>query len=143
MKVAQLLKSKGEFVATIPPNSSVREALAELARHRVGALVVSVDGTTPAGIVSERDVVRQIHESGAEILEGPVSAIMSTELQCVAPDDKVEALMSMMTTHRIRHVPVLRDGKLAGIVSIGDVVKSRLDELQDDNRALIDYIQAR
>ncbi len=143
MKVAQLLKGKGDFVATIPPDATVKDALAELAHHRVGALVVSADGVKPNGIVSERDVVRKIHESGPEILDGPVSEIMSSELQCAAPDDQIDTLMSMMTTHRIRHVPVLRDGNLAGIISIGDVVKSRLDELQDDNRALIDYIQAR
>lgn len=143
MKVAQLLKGKGEFVATISPDASVKEALAELAHHRVGALVVSADGVKPTGIVSERDVVRKIHESGPGILDGPVSEIMSSEVQCAAPDDKLDTLMSMMTTHRIRHVPVLREGNLAGIISIGDVVKFRLDELQDDNRALIDYIQAR
>jgi CBS domain-containing protein len=143
MKIAQLLKDKGDFVATISPEATVTEALAELDRQKIGALVVSSDGSRPVGIVSERDVVRRINDSGAGILDGPVSAIMSTELQCASPDDKVESLMSTMTTHRIRHVPVLNDGQLAGIVSIGDVVKSRLDELEDDNRALIDYIHAR
>jgi CBS domain-containing protein len=143
LKIAQLLKNKGDFVATVSPDATVREAVAELARHKVGALVVSADQRVPVGIISERDVVRRLHAPGPEMLDGPVSAIMSTEVRSTSPDDEVESLMVLMTRHRIRHVPVLVDGQLAGIVSIGDVVKSRLDELQDDNRALIDYIQAR
>jgi CBS domain-containing protein len=143
LKIAQLLKEKGGFVATVPPETTVRDVLAELARHQVGALVVSADGETPCGIISERDVVRRLHDRGAEILDGAVSDIMSTDVQSAGPDDEVDSLMALMTGHRIRHVPVLRDGALVGIVSIGDVVKSRLDELKDHNRALIDYIHAR
>jgi CBS domain-containing protein len=143
MRIQALLRQKGDFVATVRPDASVREALAELARHQIGALVVSLDGRTPLGIVSERDVVRRLDDWGAEVLDRQVSSIMSSSLHTCAPGDEVESLMETMTTHRIRHVPVLRDGQLAGIVSIGDVVKSRVGELEEDRRALVDYINAR
>ncbi len=143
MKIEELLRRKGDFVATIRPDASVSEAIAELARHGIGALVVSEDGRTPQGIVSERDVVRRLNDSGPAILDGPVAAIMSSTLRCCVPEDEVESLMATMTTHRIRHLPVLQRGALAGIVSIGDVVKSRTDELEEERRALVDYIYAR
>lgn len=143
MRIDVVLQQKGQAVASIRPGASVREALAELARHGIGALVVSSDGRTPEGMVSERDVVRALDRSGATILEGPVSSIMSTDLQTCSPDDEVETLMAIMTRYRIRHVPVLRDGALAGIVSIGDVVKNRMDELEEDRKALVDFIYAR
>ena len=143
MRIDVVLQQKGQAVASIRPGASVREALAELARHGIGALVVSSDGRTPEGMVSERDVVRALDRSGATILEGPVSSIMSTDLQTCSPDDEVETLMAIMTRYRVRHVPVLRDGALAGIVSIGDVVKNRMDELEADRRALVDFIYAR
>jgi CBS domain-containing protein len=143
MRVAKLLRNKGDFVATVQPDSSVKSALADLARYGVGALIVSSDGRTPEGIVSERDVVRRLNDTGDSILDGPVSAIMSTSLHLCAPGDEIDSLMATMTTHRIRHVPVVEGGLLVGIVSIGDVVKSRMDELEDDRRALVDYINAR
>lgn len=143
MRIGKLLANKGEFVATVPPEASVWDALRLLARHGVGALVVSSDGRTPAGIVSERDIVRRLADRGAGVLDGPVSDIMVSDLFCAGPDDEVESLMTVMTERRIRHVPVLVDGKLIGIVSIGDVVKNRLEALAEDNRALFDYIHAR
>ena len=143
MRIEELLQTKGDFVATIRPDAPVTEAIAELAHHGIGALVVSSDGRTPEGIVSERDVVRRVHDSGAAILDGTVAAIMSTTVRTCAPENELESLMETMTTHRIRHVPVVRDGALVGIVSIGDVVKSRMDELEDDRRALENYINAR
>lgn len=143
MKTGKLLDRKGHFVATVTPDTTVWDALAELERHGIGALVVSADGHRPDGIVSERDIVRRLGDRGAAILDGPVAAIMVGNLWCASPDDDVESLMVLMTMHRIRHVPVVADGELVGIVSIGDVVKQRLDALEDDNRALIDFIHAR
>ncbi|HEX5266629.1 MAG TPA: CBS domain-containing protein [Acidimicrobiales bacterium] len=143
MRIDAVLRQKGQAVASIRPEASVREALAELARHGIGALVVSSDGRTPAGMMSERDVVRAVDRSGADVLDSPVSSIMSTELQTCSPEDEVETLMAIMTRYRIRHVPVLKDGELAGIVSIGDVVKNRMDELEEDRKALVDFIYAR
>jgi CBS domain-containing protein len=143
MRIGKLLQRKGSFVATVTPNETVWTAIAMLERHGVGALVVSPDGRQAVGIVSERDVVRRLHDRGASVLDGPVGDIMVTQLHCASPDDEVESLMTLMTTHRIRHIPVVSNGLLVGIVSIGDVVKNRLDELEDDNRALVDYIHAR
>jgi CBS domain-containing protein len=143
MRIDAVLQQKGQAVASIRPEAGIREALAELAQHGIGALVVSRDGRTPEGMISERDVVRALDRSGADILDSPVSSIMSTELQTCGPDDEVETVMAIMTRYRIRHVPVLRDGTLAGIVSIGDVVKNRMDELEEDRKALVDFIYAR
>jgi CBS domain-containing protein len=143
VRIAKLLDSKGHFVATVRPEATIWEALTLLDRHGVGALVVSADGRRPVGIISERDIVRKLPERGAAMLDGPVADIMVKEVRFVAPEDEVESLMAVMTTHRIRHLPVVREGELVGIVSIGDVVKHRVDALEDDNRALVDYIHAR
>jgi CBS domain-containing protein len=143
VRIAKLLDRKGHLVATVTPEATIWEALRLLDQHGVGALVVSADGRRPAGIISERDIVRRLPERGAAMLDGPVADIMVKEVRCAAPDDEVESLMAVMTTHRIRHLPVVLDGELVGIVSIGDVVKHRVDALEDDNRALVDYIHAR
>jgi CBS domain-containing protein len=139
--ISSLLRRKGSDVATIEGSASVRDALARLAEHRVGALVVSSDGRAVEGIISERDVVRGLHEHGAGLLTEPVSAVMTAEVVTCVPDAGVEQLARTMTDHRVRHVPVVRDGALVGIVSIGDVVKARLDELEDERARLVDYIQ--
>jgi hypothetical protein len=112
-------------VATIGPDATVTAAVAEMARHNVGALVVSSDGRTVEGIVSERDVTRALERFGGALLAKPIRLIMSNEVRTATPDEDIESLAVMMTEYRIRHVPVLEDGVLAGIVSIGDVVKSR------------------
>lgn len=143
MKISRLLSGKGDFVATIGPETSVNDALALLAHHGIGALVVSSGHRAVEGIVSERDVVRRLQDRGTDILEGPVSAIMSRTVRTADPAEDVDALMDLMTTNRIRHVPVVADGVLVGIVSIGDIVKARVDELEDDRRALHEYITAR
>lgn len=143
MKISRLLDQKGHFVATVRPDANVWDALALLARHRVGALVVSTNGSAVDGIISERDIVRVLHDRGTSMLDGPVTDVMVEDVRCVGPSDEVESLRSVMTTHRIRHLPVLDNGALVGIVSIGDVVKQRLDALEDDNRALVDFIHAR
>ncbi|RFU41694.1 CBS domain-containing protein [Actinomadura logoneensis] len=141
MRIRDILRRKGDTVATVPPDATVRELLAVLAEHNIGAAVVSPDGTAIAGIASERDVVRRLHEHGADLLDRPVSSIMTGQVRTVGPDEAVEELRRTMTEHRIRHVPVLDDGRLAGIVSIGDVVKSAIDELESEREHLVGYIQ--
>jgi len=141
MHIRQLLRRKGSDVATVEANASVRTALALLAEHRVGALVVSADGRSVDGIVSERDVVRALHERGAGLLAEPVSTVMTAQVHTCVPDAGVEELARTMTEHRVRHVPVVHGGELVGIVSIGDVVKARLDELEEERAQLVDYIQ--
>ena len=139
MQVSGILAGKGNDVATIGPDASVAEAVEQLRSLGVGALVVSTDGQTVDGIVSERDVVRRLAVDAGAALALPISALMTTTVHTCAPDDAVERLMVMMTDHRIRHVPVVVDGKLAGIVSIGDVLKQRLGELERENQALYEY----
>ncbi|SFK87690.1 CBS domain-containing protein [Geodermatophilus ruber] len=141
MRITQLLRRKGSHVATVDGAASVRTALALLAHHGVGALVVSADGRTIDGIVSERDIVRGLHEHGAGLLAEPVSAVMTTEVHTSVPAAGVEELARTMTDRRVRHVPVVEGGVLVGIVSIGDVVKARLDELENERAQLVDYIQ--
>ncbi|MBB4775522.1 CBS domain-containing protein [Actinomadura catellatispora] len=128
-------------MATVRPEATVRQLLSVLAEHNIGAAVVSPDGTSIAGIASERDVVRSLHERGAALLDRPVSDIMTAEVRSCGPSDKVEDLRRAMTEHRFRHVPVVEDGRLTGIVSIGDVVKSAIDELESEREHLVDYIQ--
>lgn len=143
MLVSDLLEGKGTAVATIASDSTVGAVVADLARHQVGALVVSPDGSQIEGIVSERDIVQHLSELHSELLEEPVASIMSTEVRVCAPSDDVESIMNLMTEHRIRHVPVVEGGQLSGIISIGDVVKSRIQELEKDRNELMEYITAR
>ncbi len=141
MHITQLLRRKGSDVATIDGAESVRTALAMLADRGVGALVVSSDGRTIDGIMSERDVVRALHERGAALLAEPVSSVMTPDVHTCLPGAGVEELARTMTDHRVRHVPVVDGGQLVGIVSIGDVVKARLDELENERAHMVDYIQ--
>lgn len=140
MRVSEVLRRKGATVVTIEPDRSVRELLGLLAEHGIGAVVVSEDGTSVAGIVSERDVVRRLHLYGEEVLEGPVAAIMTVDVSTCAPPDELEQLMEVMTEQRIRHLPVLEEGRLVGLVSIGDVVKHRISEVQAERDQLSAYI---
>ena len=141
MRISDVVRHKGGTVVTIRPEDPVTTMLAMLAEHRIGALVVSNDGETVAGIVSERDVVRHLHSDGAAILDGPVSAIMTSDVRTCEPHTQLSELERTMTDHRIRHVPVLVDGKLHAIVSIGDVVKNRIEDLQAERDQLVGYIQ--
>jgi len=143
MHVAKVLDRKGAEVATIRPTATVAEAIAELARLSIGALVVTKDDVVPAGIITERDVVRSLNIAGTSILKRPVADLMTADVAVCAPSDMVDDIMGRMTDLRIRHLPVMADGALCGIVSIGDVVKARIDELEDDHRHLVDYISAR
>ncbi|WP_199443271.1 CBS domain-containing protein [Umezawaea beigongshangensis] len=139
MRIADVLRTKGAAVATVEPDSTVAELLAALAGHNVGAMVV-LGGGGVAGIVSERDVVRQLHQRGAALLDAPVSEIMTAEVLTCGPQDSVDSLTVLMTERRIRHVPVVSDAGLVGIVSIGDVVKSRLSQLEAGQEQLQAYI---
>jgi CBS domain-containing protein len=141
VQISQLLRHKDPEVATIDGSDSVRAALDLLASKGIGALVVSSDGRRVDGIISERDVARGLHDRGAGLLADPVSSVMTTQVVVCPPDASVDALARTMTDHRVRHVPVVADGQLVGIVSIGDVVKARLDELEEERRQLVDYIQ--
>ena len=141
MQISQLLRHKGRDIATIDGAESVRTALAVLAEKGIGALIVSSDGRRIDGIVSERDVARGLHERGAGLLAEPVSSVMTAEVHTCAPHASVHDLARTMTDKRVRHVPVVVDGDLVGIVSIGDVVKARLDELEEERKQLVDYIQ--
>ena len=141
MQISQILRRKGHDVATIDGAESVRAALAALAEWKVGALVVSGDGQRVDGILSERDIARGLHERGAGLLADPVSSVMTAEVHTCVPTSSVHDLAQTMTDHRVRHVPVVEDGRLIGIVSIGDVVKARLDELEAERAQLVDYIQ--
>jgi CBS domain-containing protein len=130
----------GSAVATIAPEATVRALLAELATHNFGALVVSADGRTIAGIVSERDVVRRLNEHGAALLSEDVSSIMTVDVYTCRSRDDVATIRQTMTDRRIRHLPVVDDGALVGIVSIGDVVKSTISELEAEKEQLVGYI---
>src|SRR5688500_5418425 len=139
MRIADVLRTKGSAVATIDPDVPVSELLRSLAEHNIGAIVV-VGPSGVAGIVSERDVVRRLHESGADLLSSPVSAIMTADVFTCSPSDTVDSLPVVMTERRFRHVPVVSDGQLVGIVSIGDVVKSRIGQLEQSQDQLQAYI---
>ena len=143
MLADQILQRKGRDVSTIPPDATVRAAAEALASANVGALVVSPDGAVLVGIVSERDIVRHLAAEGMALLDQPVSTIMQAEVQTCAGADHVDQLMELMTQHRIRHLPVVEDDALAGIISIGDVVKTRVDELVTEKDQLVDYIRGR
>jgi CBS domain-containing protein len=143
VRIDQLLAGKGRLVVTIDPGATIWQALARLSEFQVGALVVSADGARPEGMLSERDIVRQLHARGAAVLDGSVADVMVGPVLSAGPDDEVDSIMAVMTEHRIRHVPVVADGELGGIISIGDVVKSRIQELEKDRNELMEYITAR
>jgi CBS domain-containing protein len=140
MNVDTILRNKGRDVARIRSDASVEEAIDRLHRLGIGALVVSDDGRTVDGIVSERDVVSALADFGTDLLAQPVAEIMTRRVVTCDPTDTVADLMSEMTSRRIRHFPVLQDGELCGIVSIGDLVKSRLDEMEFETSSLRSFI---
>ena len=141
MNVQSILTAKGTDVTTVTPDVSLAQAAADLRDRGVGALVVSSDGTTIAGIISERDVVRAIAAHGASALGRTVASAMSTDVITCRAEDSVESLMASMTDRRIRHLPVVdARGALGGIVSIGVIVKQRLGQLESENQALHEYV---
>ena len=142
MRVKDVLAHKSPGVATVEPGQSVADVVAALARHGVGALVVSSDGRTIEGIISERDVVRALHSIGPALLQTAVREIMTVNVHTCVPSDEVALLARTMTDKRFRHMPVTIDGALAGILSIGDLVKSRMDEMETEHDQLVDYISS-
>ncbi|TDD66111.1 CBS domain-containing protein [Jiangella aurantiaca] len=142
MRISDIIRTKGKAVVTVPPDTDVRSLLTVLAENRIGAVVVSADGRAIEGIVSERDIVRALAARGAAVLSEPVSAIMTAEVQTCDPRQHVDELAAAMTLGRFRHMPVVTDdGGLDGIVSIGDVVKIRITELEVERDSLSSYIR--
>ena len=141
MLVAEILKGKGQAVFTLSPEAPLIEACAELDRKRVGALIVC-QGEDVAGVLSERDIVRAIASDGVEALSRPASHYMTTEVIFAEPTETVAVLMGRMSDRRVRHLPVLRGGQLAGVVSIGDVVQSQIAEATQEAESLRTYIAA-
>lgn len=140
MKISDVVRNKpSQDVVTISPDGTVRELLRLLSEHNVGALVVSSDGEHIDGIVSERDIVRTLHADGT-VINAHVNQIMTTVVHTCVDDDDVDELMQVMTEGRVRHVPVVADGRLTGIISIGDVVKNRIDQLEFERDQLDNYI---
>ena len=140
MDVESILKVKGEKVHTTPPGATISAILKILKSERIGALVVSEDGLSVNGIISERDIVHGLAEYGTSLLDKPVSDLMTQKVLTCRPDDLVSGLMGEMTEKRVRHLPVTRDGQLCGLVSIGDVVKNRVEEVEREANALREYI---
>ncbi len=141
MRISDVLRVKGTRVVTVTPETKVRRLLAVLAEHGIGAVVVSHDGASVDGIASERDIVRAFAKRGAAVMSEAITAIYTAEVHTVTPETQLEDVMRMMTEQRVRHAPVVVDGGLRGIVSIGDVVKNRIDELETERAALTDYIR--
>ena len=142
MHVAAILKEKGRAVETARADASVMDVAARLSAMRIGAIVITgVDGTI-AGIISERDVVRVVGQHGAGALDWPVADVMTRAVLTCQDSDTVDSLMSVMTARRFRHLPVVEGGQLAGIVSIGDVVKHRVAEVEHEASMMRDYITA-
>ena len=140
MRISDLLRVKGAQVVTVPPDTTVRRLATVLAENRIGAVVVSGDGATVDGIVSERDIVRALAVRGAAVMSEQVTAIYTADVHTVTPETELDDVARMMTERRVRHAPVMVDGVLRGIVSIGDVVKSRIGELETERAALTNYI---
>jgi CBS domain-containing protein len=140
MNVETILRNKGNWVATIRPDAAVGDAVDMLKRERIGAIVVSEDSEAVDGILSERDIVIALADSGADLLSRAVADIMTRSVITCDPSDTAGELMAEMTNRRIRHFPVVADGRLAGIVSIGDLVKSRLDEIEFEATSMRSFI---
>jgi CBS domain-containing protein len=140
MNVEAILRSKGRSVATIRPDATVAAAVRELKTRGIGALLVSEDGKQVAGILSERDIVHALAEQGAGLLATTVDRLMTRKVITCLPEDTVSDLMGRMTQHRFRHLPVVKDGALLGIVSIGDLVKNRIEEVEFEADSLRSFI---
>lgn len=140
MRVADLLKNKGDNIISIPAECSVAEAVKVLCDNKIGAAVVLDKEGNLAGILSERDLCRGLGAEGASLLDQPATSLMTAEVMTCTPDDTVDAIMRTMTEGRFRHMPVMKNGQLCGVISIGDVVKSRIDDLEHEANAMRQYI---
>jgi CBS domain-containing protein len=140
MLIGQILANKGRDIVSTRPDATIAEVVKLLRAKRIGAVVVMDDADKLCGIISERDLARGLADHGTKLLEMRVSQLMTSEVHTCTPDDDLEKLMKQMTEGRFRHLPVLRDGEMIGIISIGDVVKHRLQELESETHLLHDYI---
>ena len=140
MLISEVLRRKGNAVATVPPEATITDVMETLAQFGVGALVVSADGATVDGIISERDVVRALAAHGRDAVDRTAADVMTSEVVTCSENATIEQLMTEMTERRFRHVPVTEDGRLVGIVSIGDVVNARVRNLETETRQLTNYI---
>jgi CBS domain-containing protein len=140
MTVARILRDKGHEVASVQPHHTLKEVVARLAEKRVGALIVSDSTRAPLGIVSERDIIRVLAQHGAAVLDEPVSKYMTRRVHTVTEDAAIDEVMSIMTRGRFRHMPVVENGGVIGIVSIGDIVARHVDMLKHEREALKEYI---
>jgi CBS domain-containing protein len=141
MIVKNILAGKRGNVVTIEPTANLAAAVKLLAEQRIGAVVIPGADHRVVGILSERDIVRALAEHGATVLSDPIGKVMTRDVMTCSEDDTIEELMARMTTGKFRHMPVVQQGKLIGIVSIGDVVKSRVEEINHEAKSLRDYIQ--
>src|SRR5450830_2042498 len=141
MIVKNILASKSGNVVTIEPTADVAAAVKLLTERRIGAVVILGADHRIVGILSERDIVRALAEHGPTVLQGPVGQVMTRDVNTCSDDDTIAGLMGRMTTGKFRHMPVVEQGKLIGIVSIGDVVKNRVEEIEHESKALRDYIR--
>ena len=141
MNVKTILAAKGGDIFSIEPTADLAAAAKLLSTHRIGAAVIRGAGGRLSGILSERDIVRAISEQGAEALELPVGQVMTRNVTTCGEDDSIADIMEQMTAGKFRHMPVVKDGKLLGVISIGDVVKQRVEEIERDADAMREYIQ--
>ena len=140
MTVKAILSRKGSEVITMDPNAALSDAVSTLARHRIGAVVITGADREVVGILSERDIVRALAERGPGALDEPLGQVMTRKVLTCTGSETIGHLMERMTAGKFRHLPVVEDGRLAGIISIGDVVKSRLEEMEQESNALREYI---
>ncbi|MGN6723757.1 MAG: CBS domain-containing protein [Marmoricola sp.] len=142
LRISDVLSAKpSDVVVTVQPTATVRELLTLLEKHNIGALVVSHDGDAVEGIVSERDIVRRLAHN-ADLLDASVRSIMTTDVRTIAPDDTIEETRQLMTDKRVRHLPVIVDGHLQGLVSIGDIVKSHIAQVEYERDQLDSYVRS-
>ncbi|MCU1370821.1 MAG: putative signal transduction protein with domain [Ilumatobacteraceae bacterium] len=140
MQVSVLLQAKGTEVVTVAPDATIAEVAIVLAERRIGAVVVTTDGTSIDGVLSERDIVRALARPDGQTLAATARSLMTAEVVTCQPDTTLDELMATMTERRIRHIPVVVDGSLAGLISIGDVVKHHIASLEHEKQAMHDYI---
>jgi CBS domain-containing protein len=141
MKVSDILAAKGPDVVVIEPTANLQTAAKLMASRKIGAIVILGAGRRIAGILSERDIVRAVSKSGASALDLPVGQAMTRDVLTCAEDDTCAEIMERMTTGKFRHLPVVRDSEMVGLISIGDVVKQRVEEIERESEAMRDYIQ--
>lgn len=140
MTIAEILKDKPQRMITVGPEQTLQQAAEVLGRERIGALLVLKPNGDIAGILSERDIVRAVGTKGAEVLDRPVAEMMTKDVTCCAPEDSIDSAMALMTARRFRHLPVRQGGRIVAMISIGDVVKQRIEEIQSEADALRDFI---